>query len=291
MTSVEELLKKLGELEGKAIPLRELRDNLNDEVRKSAEKRDKLNERARELKTKALDFKAKRDELNRQIQELKKTRDTTKTDFSGLREQSDKIKEEVKNLQKQMTGKERRAKSLFKKLEWKLQTDPTNLQDEAKIIRQLKGLEGQIKNLDQINKLRAQLIELNAQIKAEKIRRNDTYARITSLAEESQKNHLGMLEALNELDAVKAEADATHQLFLDSKNKSDEAHHNYINFLIEIKEIERQIKQNERNLKLDQVQKVLQTREVTAKEASEKLKKGNKLTFDEFKILVERGMI
>jgi uncharacterized coiled-coil DUF342 family protein len=291
MTSVEELLKRLGELEGKAIPLRELRDNLNDDVRKSAEKRDKLNDQARELKGKALECRAKRDELNRQIQELKKNRDTNKTDFSELREKGDKIKEEIKNLQKSMTGKERRAKSLFKKLEWKQQTDPTNLVDETKIIRQLKGLEGQIKSLDQVNKLRAELIELNTQIRAEKIKRSDVYGQITSLAEESQKNHLSMLEALNELDGVKAEADATHRQFLESKEKSDEAHHNYINFLIEIKEIERQIKLSERNLKIDQVQKVLQTREVTAKEASEKLKKGDKLSFDEFKILVERGMI
>jgi len=291
MASIEEMLRKLGELEAKALPLKELRDNMNDEVRKSAEKRDKLNERARELKNKAMEQRAKRDELNAQIQELKKFREGSKTDFSGLREQCDRIKEELKTLQKQMTGKERRAKSIFKKLEWKLQTDPTNLQDEARIIRQLKGLEGQIKNVEQIDKLRAQLMEVNAKIRSEKIKSNDVYSQIRDLAQVSQENHVGMLDSLKELDAVKAEADAAHQTFLDSKKKADESHHSYINFIIEIKELERQIHQNEKNLKMDQVQRVLQAREVTAKEASEKLKKGDKLTFDEFKLLVERGMI
>jgi phosphoserine phosphatase len=291
MASIEEMLRKLGDLEAKALPLKELRDNMNDEVRKSAEKRDKLNERARELKNKAMDQRAKRDELNSQIQELKKFREGSKTDFSGLREQSDRIKEELQALQKQMTGKERRAKSMFKKLEWKLQTDPTNLQDEARIIRQLKGLDGQIKNVEQIDKLRAQLMEINAKVRSEKIKSNDVYSQIRDLAQASQENHIGMLESLKELDAVKSEADSAHQTFLDSKKKADESHHGYINFIIEIKELERQIHQNEKNLKMDQVQRVLQAREVTAKEASEKLKKGDKLTFDEFKLLVERGMI
>jgi phosphoserine phosphatase len=291
MASTEEMLRKLGDLEAKALPLKELRDNMNDEVRKAAEERDKLNERARELKSKAMELRAKRDELNDQIQELKKFRESSKTDFSGLREQSDRIKEELKTLQSQMTGKERRAKSMFKKLEWKLQTDPTNLQDEVRIIRQLKGLEGQIKNVEQIDKLRAQLMEVNAQIRSERIKSNDVYSQIRDLAQASQENHVGMLESLKELDAVKAEADSAHQRFLESKKKADESHHGYINFIIEIKEMERQLHQNERNLKMDQVQRVLQARDETAKEASEKLKKGDKLTFDEFKLLVERGMI
>ena len=90
-----------------------------------------------------------------------------------------------------------------------------------------------------------------------------------------------MLRRIDESKRLKAEADEMHKRYLESKERIRSIN-------LEIKRIHeaiRVIEEDERRLKEAELKRRIE------EEAEEKLKRGEKLTFEEFKALLEKGRI
>ena len=144
--SEEHKTKKIEEMNQKLSALKEQNDRLNFEMKGWIEKRDKLNQQFRDLRSEILKLKGERDKLNEKVKDLKQQRD-------DARERSQEIVTEMRELSQKIIelnrGKPSRAYQTlqkdFENIEWKIQTTSLSLQEEKKLVEQVKQLETELK--------------------------------------------------------------------------------------------------------------------------------------------------
>jgi uncharacterized coiled-coil DUF342 family protein len=284
---IKDLLKKLNELEMQATNLRSQREMLNDEARRWSEKRNQLNDEARKLREEAAKLKSRRDDLNHKVRELKKLWEKAERDLEVKVTEISKIKENLRLLQNQVSGREIALRQQIQALDWKLQTTPLTPSEERLVVSQVKTLETQLVTYAQLRKIKNQLIKCQGEIVAAKARIKSLREQLLNYVKESQACHTKMVEFIQLANSVKFKADNAHKAFLEIKQRADEVHQAYIKTRSQVRDVERQIKQIADNIKLEQIKKATEARDRLRKDAAEKLKRGEKLTFEEFKLLME----
>ena len=125
--------------------LRDEIDRLRREARSWAEKRDAIHEKIRRIKSSIQELRQRRDALNLEVKRLKALRE------DGLKRRSEII-EEIRRLteeRRRMRGdKPRRSRSSLEsqleRIEWRIQTEPLSLEEERRLIDQIRLLESQL---------------------------------------------------------------------------------------------------------------------------------------------------
>ena len=289
---IDDILQKLAIL-GQEVPtLRGQRDSLDEEARGWSEKRDKLNQKIASLRGEAEKTKKIRDELNLKVKDLKLKRDNLKGIIVEKRMIYEELLNKIAEVEKTVPMSGRATKKRFDELEWKLQTTSAlKVKDERQIIDQVKVLEKQLAIHKCIRELRQQSLDMKLEIESLRLQMKVLHSEVSKAAEASKKNHQRMLDVFKQMKELKADADKNHQTFIEVKTKANEAHSNYIEVVSQMKTLERKLGKLGGDMQLAQLKKALEFRETMGKEAAEKLRRGNKLTFDEFKILLEQGKI
>jgi uncharacterized coiled-coil DUF342 family protein len=111
---------------------------------------------------------------------------------------------------------------------------------------------------------------------------------LTAQAQTSQELHSRMLAKVEEAKTAKAEADAIHKQFLEAKEKAKPVREQIISVTTEIRRLKGEVReeeQKERKHSEDELWKSLEEK------AREKLKRGEKLSWQEFQLLAEKGVI
>ena len=288
MSKQQEKLRKIEELNQKLAVLKEQRSNLFAEAKELAVKRDKLNDEFKRLRVEAQELKKARDEINTRVKELKQQRSQIKAEIAKKATELKSLQSEIKVL---MAKKPPKSSGVLQKeveaIEWKIQTTPLTLQEEKQLVEKVKQLEAQLNVHGRIEQLSRKKLELTTELKALEARAKSLHEKIINEAEKSQQTHKEMIKKLEEAKKLKTEADSLHKLFLQTKEKLKPVKEEIEKILEEIKrlredmvaEAEKERKKGEENL-LENV----------AKNALEKLKRGEKLTWEEFKILTEKGL-
>jgi phosphoserine phosphatase len=97
-----------------------------------------------------------------------------------------------------------------------------------------------------------------------------------------------MLETLDKARKLQVEADDAHQKYLETKQQAQQIHQKCVELVEKIKTFERELKENADKKQAErqgELQKELEER------ALAKLKRGEKLMWEEFKILAEKGIL
>lgn len=286
--SRQEKVQKIEELTRELSLLREQKSKVEAEARELTEKRNKLNEAFKSLRSEILELRKTRDQINLEVKELKKQKNEIK------REQVQKI-EEIKNL-RQETGeltKKKPSRSLKKlqeeieSLEWKIQTTPLSLQEENKLVERVKQLEIQLGVCRKIEQLNQKSLELEAEAKALGVRIKLCNEKISEKVRKSREFHEKMLEKIEEAKKLKIEVDNLHQLFLHAREKAKPLRSEMEKISGEIKQLKEEILAEEEKVRKESEEIILKNIE---KQAREKLKRGEKLTWEEFKVLAEKGI-
>jgi len=281
---VEELLPSEGELKG----LRGKRDDLNEEARKWAEKRDQLNEKFRGMTEEIQTLKKKRDDLNNEVKRLKGKRDEARSRIAERRKELDELKRKINSLRKQTSTSYPEAEETMQALDWKIQTTSMPAKEENKLISRIKKLEADITLHKQARDLEAKVMELRAEIGSLKIQADTIHSELSKLAEESEVYHKKMMEIVETASKVKGEADNAHKSYVDLKNRATDTHKEYMERLNRIQQIEYQTRAAEESARQKKIDEAKMKRDEIA---SQKLKKGQKLSFEEFRLLVEQGKV
>jgi len=172
-------------------------------------------------------------------------------------------------------------------LEWKIQTTPLSLQEEKKLVEQVKGLESQISVHKKIGQLNQKRIELKAELKALQARAELCHKNIMEHAEKSQQIHGELLKRVEEAKKIKSEADNFHGLYIKTREKIRALQMEIAKILDDIRRFREEISVEEEKKRREAEEKLLENIE---KQAVEKLKRGEKLTWEEFKVLAEKGL-
>jgi phosphoserine phosphatase len=178
--------------------------------------------------------------------------------------------------------------SEIEKLEWKIQTTSLSVNEEKLLIDQVRVLETQLSFHKQMQELGNALFELQTEEKALETRANLHHEKLSELAEQSQSFHEKITEILSKVDVLRVEADAKHQKYVEFKQQAQTVHQEQTGLLRQIKSLREELRQMEEK---KQAKRQRELRKDLMEKASEKLKQGEKLTWEEFKILAEKKKV
>jgi len=285
----ESLGQRIGKLNQELASLKEERDKLNLEAKKWAEKRNSIHEQIRELRTEAASLKEKRDVLNEKVRELKSLREQAKTKRKEKRAQILKLNEKIRSLTERKPSQSMHSiQREIEKIEWKIQTTSLPVKEEETLISQVRQLEARLSVYKRIEKSKEKLMVLRTEEKALETEAKTCHEKLSELAEQSQKFHEEMLENLNKARSLKVEADSAHQKHVEIKQQAQNLHQKCAELLDKIKTFEKELQEAEEK---KQAKRQRELRKELEERALEKLKHGEKLTWEEFKILAEKRKI
>ncbi|MCG3255229.1 MAG: hypothetical protein KAU62_04010 [Candidatus Heimdallarchaeota archaeon] len=291
----DDLVVKLSKLEENITVLKNQRNEFNQLTKDSLGLRNEINEEIHQLLEKAKEYTVKRDDLNTQVKQLKLKQ---KELFEGLhvnKEALEEIVEKEKLLDKGDIQKKRRSmsnlSSKIDKLEWDLQTSVLKPEEEKEMIQILEKLSESLNRLAEEVHITTHQTELWKKISSSQKQINKLHSQIVDYAKESQIYHNLMNQHFQQVNALRKKANDYHKDFLNNKKKADNYHKDFLSKVTEKNELKKQLKeaQNEHRKKIRE--RIKSNIQESVDKAFEKYENGENLSLDEFRLLVENGMI
>jgi uncharacterized coiled-coil DUF342 family protein len=275
-------------VEAQATSLRETLRSLDADVEKWASKRNSLNDSGKKLREEVRSFKAQRDLLHEKIQALKAERDNLSMGLQEERRKFRESREQFLSLADKTVRSVDEVQQQIERLDWEIQTNPLTPEQEAQLIKQIRVLEQErVIHRDQAL-VHTKLTSLQQVIAAFKRQLFEVNEQIHSFAADSQEHHIQMLGKTEEFREMKVEADHAHQRFLDCLKKAEAMRSTYISYMQQLRDLTSQMHRLEEE-KRKRV--VAAEAEAQSKTATEKLKEKKKMSFEEFKALLDKGLV
>jgi len=283
------LKQRIEKLNRKLASLTEELDRLNLKGRGWAEKRNSVRKQINALRTKVAELKEKRDELNERVRELKNLREQARAERREKHNEILKLKEKLRRLAEQKSIRSMHdVKSEIEKLEWKIQTTSLPVHEERTVIDEVRVLEIQLSTHKQIRELEERLLELRAEEKALETKAKLHHESLSELAKQSQGFHEKMTETLGEIQALRAEADDAHQKYVEIKQQAQALHQERVELLRQANSLKQKIREAEEE---KQLKRQRELHKELVEKALEKLERGEKLSWEEFKVLTEQKKV
>lgn len=270
----DDVIKKL---ERDYATLVEKRDQLEAEMGRVVEERDKFNERVRALRASASEFRSRRDEVNQRIQELR-------SQGRGLREEMEEKRRALQELDERLQeariniGEDRKkVEARLRRLDWEMSTTPTRemMKREEQVVKEIRDSRSQLAAYDDIGVLEARRLELRTELAALRLRNRDASEPIEALKSESDVNHQKMIDELKRVDEMRLQADEAHEKVVETRNQLRQMAGEAVATRAEL----------QRLLREREMAKASRVKEEAVQRIREKLSKGGRLTFEEFKLL------
>ena len=286
--------------------LREQTFEVNAQIKKFIEKRDQLHEKIRASHQEINQLKTERDSLNEKVKLLKQQRDLTRTKILEIVEKIKVIDEKIKELKKKTPRvNQRELQEELDAIEWKIQTTSLDLQEEKRLIENVKQLEIQLSGFKKIDRQYKKIAELQNERKPLQAQAGGFHQELTEIAKKSQELHQKMITKIEQVKNDKAEADNQHKAYIESKEKTKDSLveiavlTGHINGLQNsIREQNRSIREKDRSERAkekekteeERKQKMLSEKDLKEKlgsEAKDKLQRGEKLSWNEFQLVMD----
>ncbi len=293
ITEEEKTLEALGKaIEEQTHELSQLEEGWNkhdSDAKRWAEERDALHQRIKELRSEAGVLREKRDKLNEEVQELKRLREEAHQERREKNPEIVKTKKKIEALEKKKDKRNMHniAKEI-ESLEWKIQTTAYTLEEEKQLAARVGILEGQLQIHERVQELQRSLVQLLAEERALQTKAQMYHERLSQLAEESQSFHEQVLQILEKAQSLQARADEAHQKYVQSRQKACDLSQKCRRLRDQIKISRERIREAEEKKR---AKRETELRKELEEKALEKLKRGEKLTWEEFQVLSEKGLI
>jgi uncharacterized coiled-coil DUF342 family protein len=288
--------------------IEKLRDQANTadvQITKYIEQRNQLNDQVKKTRQEIDELKTERDSINEKVKLLKQQRDDIRVKTTPITEEINAIKEKISELKKKVPRE--RQQDLQEELdaiEWKIQTTSLDLQEEKGLIENVKELEILLSSYKKIDLKYKKIKDLLTQRQALEGQADVFHKELTDLAKKSQDLHSQMIVKVNAAKVSKAQADGLHQAYIKTKEE-------ILVFQVKIAELTGQLqglrasmreedkarrmtaqqafKEKEHADKETQQatkEKQQAIKEKLGAEARDKLQKGEKLSWNEFQLVM-----
>jgi len=290
--------------------LRKQTETASAQITKHIEQRNQLNDLVKKTHQEINDLKTERDSINEKVKLLKKQRDEIRVTATPIIEKINARKEKIAEYKKKVPRERQQdLQQELEAIEWKIQTTSLDLQEEKRLIENVKELETLLSAYKKIDKQNEKIKDLIIQRKAIEDEADVFHNQLTDLAKKSQDIHTKMIEKVNAVKISRAQADGLHQAYIKTKEE-------IVLMQVKIAELtgqlrglktamyeeekirrlasqqayrERQNAFKEREKAAEEQQQVVKEKQQAIKEklgaeAKEKLKKGEKLSWNEFQL-------
>ncbi len=291
----EEIAVNLGRLEETISRLRKKRDEHNKITKEALTQRNEINLEMNELLVKAKEHMIKRDGLNTQVKESKGKRKKFQDDLQEKKTLMEELTKKEGNVKEGDIRKKRRLmRDLTEKVEkseWNLQTSILSADKEKEMIHNLEKLSEEINKLAADVHVTTSQTQLWREISSIQKQINYLHVKIIDSAKESQIFHNLMNQFFQQVNVLRKKANDFHKEFLDSKKIADTHHKEFLSTVSEKNELRKEYKEIQRDVRKKIQDKIRSNLEENTEKAFEKYEKGENLSMDEFRLLVEKGMI
>jgi uncharacterized coiled-coil DUF342 family protein len=295
----EQNISRKEEINQQIQKLREEANKANVQIKNCIERRNQLNEEVKKAREEIAGLRAERDDINEKVKLLKGQRDAIRAQSDPIADKIRAIREKIAELKKKLPRESRRElQEEHDAIEWKISTTSLDLQEENMLIENVKRLEILLSGYKKIDAQNNKIKELLTQRKTFDAQADVLHKELTDLAAKSQEIHSRMIEKVNTMKVSKAQADSQHQLYVKTKEEVLPQIYEKIGQLIgqlnnvkasiakEAKD-EAQIRIKARNAaEQANKEKDQAIKEKLGAEARIKLQKGEKLSWNEFQLLM-----
>jgi uncharacterized coiled-coil DUF342 family protein len=287
--------------------LREEANNANVQIKNCIDRRNELNEGVKKSREEINHLKAERDQINERVKVLKSQRNAIRAQSDPITEEINASRAKIAELKKTLPRESQRAlQEEHDAIEWKISTTSLDLQEEKRLIENVKQLEILLRGYKKIDAHNTKIKNFLAQRKTFDEQADVLHKELTELASKSQEIHSKMIEKVNFMNISRAQADGQHQLFIKTKEETIPQIYEKIGQLVgqlnsvkaemakeaktaaEIRASERAIteKANQEQQQSNK-EKEQAIKEKIGAEARNKLQKGEKVSWDEFQLMMD----
>jgi len=265
--------------------LREQINKANAETKVHIEKRDKLNEQFKKQRNDIHALENERNSLNEKVKTLKQQRETARARNRTIIEEIIARNKKIVELKKK---KPRKSRSQLDKeiqdIEWKIQTTPLDLQEERRLVEEVKQLEPQLNIYKKIEQQNKKIAELRKELKTLEAKANAHHQELISTAQKSQEFHATIIAKISEAKNIKREADRLHSAYIQAKEQAKPLYQEMKEITEKKKKLQDAIREEDEKQKKN-AEKAL--KEKLESQARDKLQRGEKLSWDEFQLLAD----
>ncbi|MFX1564115.1 MAG: coiled-coil protein [Promethearchaeota archaeon] len=287
----EDAVLKLAEISRLTETLREKRDALNTDAQELVKERDRLNALVAEWLAKAREHREKRDEYNQKVAEFKIKRDEVHQQLQEKTEVKQNSEDEAQRIQKSVSTPAHILRRKIRELDWTLQTSVLELKQEREIIEQIAELEAELKVAEDALEKQQESARTRTEIDDLRLLMNAHHATVLEFARLSQEENQRMIEAYAEVDTLRKQADEAHRQFLETRREADEMHQRFIEARQENGRLRKEISEVRIRHRVEKLHALEERLEQKASVALEKFKRGDRLTMEEFSLLMKRGLL
>ncbi len=263
--------------------VREQLNKTNTDIIQHVEKRDKLNQQAQALRQEITELKKERDALNESVKTLKQQRDEMRTKIRPYIEEIKAHSEKIRELKEKRSGQNRHElQKQLDAIEWKIATTSLDLQEEKRLIDQVKQLEIQLivyKKMDQHSK---KISEIKTELKVYQDKADVFHKELTENAKKSQELHAKMQIEFNEMAKIRDEATNLHVQYLLAKEQIKPLHDQITRLMEQRRTLQETARGEFEKSKKNKEQEI---KEKLGSQARDKLQRGEKLNWQEFQLM------
>ncbi len=286
-------------MEALARDIKQQREEFNRKVTSIANKRNLLNEQVKELIKTAKEEREKRDKCNESISEIKEKKLLLLKEVEGFEEQARRLDKQLNETQEKKVQQKRQSEPSAKKirhniqeLEWKIQTTSNlSITEEREIVEKIARLEQKFREVRETDVVARDLRTITSRINVLKARFRGLENELRSQARESRFHHKTMIQAFKNADILRKQADELHAQFLEAKEQANSIHNEYLSYIREISRIRQDINKNKQQYRAQQDAQRREKIEEKTEDAKKKFEEGRKLSFEEFRTLIDKGLI
>ena len=281
-TQLRELRKKYHK---EAEVLRIKRDELNLQSQTHASERNELNNKAKEHMDNVHLFRDRRNGLNVEVGQIRDERREVSDVVNGLKDTFLRLK------RKRFSGRNlppvSRLRKQIQELEIKQMTTPLTTDKERALVDEISSLQNKIKEHDNLIETDTEVLEARDKFREAENSRRDLGKKMQKSRQEAQAAHHSMKDSLRTNRQTRRKADAAQRLFVKAKEKADEVHNEYIEYLRGMQEIDRMTaSQGRTGSSIDQKASAASAEDLFAKFLA-----GEKLTTEQLMVIQKAGML
>ncbi len=284
---------QIHDLENQVRVWRKKREELNSQVIDKTKLRNQKNEEVKNIITLANEDKKLRDDLNERISELKNQKHIIDIQLKENEKsyEAAESKLEPVEMPKNMNSQLKKYQREIKDLEWKLQTQTFLLVDERVIVDRISNLDEKINGLSEFKNLSKEKIKSYHTVRKLKNQMYKTIREMNGLVKESRLHHKKMVESFSKANTVRKEADSIHAEIQKIKTQADLIHSEFIEKIKLKRTLSNKIKKYSQKIQAEQKSKETEARKEKTSNVLQKTKDGKKISFDDFKSLIDLGLI
>lgn len=265
--------------------IRDLEEKIKEAAEKAAqfaEERDRIHNKMKEIKQKVQSLKQERVAINESIKELRRTTRELRQKLLNHVLETKALRGELKGLK--LPSDVNTIKKRLDEIDLYLASHRVKREEERRLFEEASRLEALLLEYEKALRIHEHLTGLSPAIEALKKELDEKRA----LLEEMQKKQAEITRQMdnlnNEYNEYKKQADELHAKFLEMRENKDRLEVQQILAMSKLYEIQKRLRGSREELAK---RKISEIKEKKKKEVMAKLSKGEKIEFEELKILLE----